>query len=162
MLKGGALSYFLKNMETYSTNEGEIHMLRQWYDREENNSRLLSACQSKNLTKYIHGFRQGYLFTFSKNSGRHGGSPYPILSCRLSKFVSKLMYNKIQLYTRYHTYSFLRVRVLKTVYITTILITFRYHLPRTSQQAVNIISNQIYDKPDSAGSASAGIKEVKN
>lgn len=58
-----------------------------------------------------------------------------------------------QLDTPYHKDRFLRDRLLTAVDIPNILTTLRDRMPRTSQQAVNRIANQLCDKPKSAGSA---------
>lgn len=72
-------------------------------------------------------------------------------------FFAKLMALQKQVDTPYHTDGFLCDRLLTAVGLPAIHSSLRDRMPRSSQEAVNLIANQLSDKVKSAGSASACV-----
>lgn len=70
-------------------------------------------------------------------------------------FFEKLKSLQRQLDSQYHTDTFFRDRLLAAIDIPAIQTALRDRLPRTSNQAVKRIENQLLDKSQSAGSSSA-------
>lgn len=60
---------------------------------------------------------------------------------------------------KYHTDGFLRDLFLTAVEVPAIQVSLRDHIPRSSNQALNRVANQLSDKINSAGSASAFLTE---
>lgn len=108
-------------------------ILRKWYNSDDRKARILTKWQSMTLLDAMAEDPTESEVTVFRN------------------FVAKLMSLQNQLDITYHTDQFLRDRLLTSVNIPAIQSSLRDRLPRTSQQAINRIANQLSAKSRSAG-----------
>ena len=144
MLTGDALNYFSNNSRACNSFDDAMKTLREWYNSDDKKSRILSKWQSMTLSKAMSNAPEESEVTVFR------------------QFVSKLMSLQHQLDPTYHSDNFLRDRLLTAVDIPAIQATLRDRMPRTSQQAVNRVANQLCDQSRSAGSNSACFIDEKS
>lgn len=137
MLSGDALTYFSNHASKCTTFDSATSLLRKWYNSDEKKARILTEWQSMTLSNYM------------------AKSPKESEVSVFRTFVAKLMSLQKQLDPSYHDDSFLRDRLLTAVDLPAVQVTLRDRMPRSSQQAVNRIANQLCDRPRSAGSIAA-------
>lgn len=136
MLSGDALNYYASNSKNCKTYEEATQTLRSWYNSDDRKARILTKWQSMLLTEAM------------------AEEPDESEVTIFRKFVAKLTSLQNQLDPTYQTDQFLRDRLLTAVDIPSIQSTLRDRLPRTSQQTINRVANQLSDKKKTAGSNS--------
>lgn len=144
MLSDDALSYLSSNANQCASNGNATTVLRKWYNFDEKKARILTEWQGMTLSKAM------------------SQSPHESDVSVFRTFVTKLMTLQKQLDTPYHTVGFLRDRRLIVVDPPAIHGSFRDRMPRSSQQAVHRISNQLSDEVKSSGSACACVAHLED
>lgn len=125
MLLGDALSYFSNKLQHCKIYSDSTTSLRNWYSCYVRKARIFTAWQNMRFKKVMED---------------------PPASSEVEVFrifVSHLMSLQKQLDTHYHTDTFLRDLLLKSVDIPSIQTALRDLMYSTSHQAVNMIANQL-------------------
>lgn len=144
MLSGDALNYFSSEVSGCESYDDAMDQLQKWYNSDEKRARILTVWQQ---------------MTLSEEMSRNPGESEVVV---FRKFVSRLMSLQKELRPNYHSDDILRDRLLTALNIPSIQVTLRDRIPRTSQQAVNRVANQLSDKPRSAGSSLAMVSQEED
>lgn len=115
--------------------------MREWYNIEDRKSRILTKWQSINFSEAMDD------------------EPTETEVTMFRRFLAKLMTLQNRLGSTYHTDQLIKDRQMKAIDIPQIKSTLCDHMPRTSQQAVNWIANQLSDKTRTEGTSAACLYE---
>lgn len=138
---GDALNFYANNVAGCRNFDGAMIKMCEWYNSDDRKLRILTTWQSMNFSEAMADELTETDVTVFR------------------RFVAKLMTVQNQLDSTYQSNQFLIDRLMTAIDIPHIKSTFRDRMPRTSQQAFNWISNQLSDKPRTAGTSAACIVE---